>query len=99
MRSAAGKVATAARGTRGRAARASSGSFTVGNLTPGSGYTVSVTKSGFAQYERTHIEILLGQDVFLNVKLELVQVRTRMDVEGSPIVEANKTGLSQVVEN
>src|SRR5712692_10112406 len=93
------EVVNAALGIRRSATTGNSGIFNVGNLTPGSGYTVSVTKSGFAQYERTHIEILLGQDPFLNVPLELVQVRTRIDVEGTPIVEANKIGLSQVVEN
>jgi hypothetical protein len=48
---------------------------------------------------KREIEILLGEDVVLGVKLMLGQVSTRVVVvEGSPIVQPTKTGISQVVE-
>src|SRR5205807_2210629 len=93
------EVVNATLGSRRSATTSNVGLFSVGNLAPDDGYTVTVIKAGFAEYKATRIEILLGQDVFLNVKLELVQLQTRIEVEGSPIVEANKIGVSQVVES
>ena len=92
-------VVNASLGIRRNTATETSGLFRIPGLPPGSGYTVSVTKGGFAQYQASRVEILVGQEVSLPVNLDLVQVRTRIEVEGSPIVEATKTGVSQVVES
>src|SRR5258708_34033343 len=80
------EVVNAALGIRRSATTNNTGVFGISNLAPDGGYSVTVTKSGFAQWVASRIEILLGQDVFLNAKLDLPQVPTRIEVEGSPIV-------------
>src|SRR5438046_2594472 len=55
------EVANIALGVHRSSATSSVGLFSVGNLTPDDGYTVRVIKPGFAEYNATRIEILLGQ--------------------------------------
>src|SRR5258708_18956292 len=63
------EVVNAALGVRRGATTSNNGVFGIGNLTPGRGYTVTISKSGFAEWEASRMEILLGQDAFLNAKL------------------------------
>ncbi|MCS7025456.1 MAG: TonB-dependent receptor [Bryobacteraceae bacterium] len=75
-----------------------SGYFLAPSLPPGRGYQVKVSKSGFATYEAKGILLEVGQNVTLNVTLSLAQVSETITVEDStPVVEKNKTGVTQVV--
>jgi hypothetical protein len=74
------------------------GVFTAPALIPGPGYKVIVTAAGFAQYEVKDIDLLVGQNLDLNVKLTVAQASTEVQVAATaPIIDDTKTDLSQVV--
>ncbi len=78
----------------------SAGVFTAPALAPAKGYRVRVAKEGFAPYEAREIEILVGQDVSLNVLLQVSQSATVVEVTAAtPVVESTKTDVSAVVES
>ncbi|OYW13080.1 MAG: hypothetical protein B7X34_00915 [Acidobacteriia bacterium 12-62-4] len=65
---------------------------------PASGYEVRVSKQGFTPFEGKNLEVLIGQNVNLSVSLNVASAATQVDVsDAAPLVEANKTGVSQVV--
>jgi hypothetical protein len=75
-----------------------SGYFLAASLPPGPGYEVKVSKDGFATYEAKNILLEVGQNVRLNIPLSVAQVTETITVSDStPIVEQNKTGVTQVV--
>lgn len=74
------------------------GVFAAPALVPSTGYAVMVYKDGFTPYEARNIEVLVGQNVSLNVVLQVAAAATLIEVsEMAPIVEQTKTGVSQVV--
>ena len=74
------------------------GVFTASDLTPAPGYTVTVTKSGFAKYSVKAFDLAIGQALSLNVSLSLASTGTEVTVTSdAPIVEATKTDVSNVV--
>jgi hypothetical protein len=76
------------------------GVFTAPALVPASGYSVRVSKQGFNAFEGKNLEVLVGQNVNLLVSLNVASAATTVDVsEAAPLVEANKTGVSQVVDS
>jgi outer membrane receptor protein involved in Fe transport len=76
------------------------GVFTAPALIPAAGYSVHVTKEGFAPYEAKDIEILVGQNVSLNVTLAVGVTQQQVEVIASaPLVEQTKTDVSGVVNN
>ena len=52
------------------------GVFSAAALVPSAGYRVTAEKEGFARYELKDVEVLVGQDVSLNVVLNLGSVAT-----------------------
>ena len=75
-----------------------SGLFTAPSLVPAPGYSVTVSATGFAQYERKDIILLVGQNLSLTINLQVAAAAQTVDVtSGAPIVETTKTGVSQVV--
>jgi hypothetical protein len=77
-----------------------SGYFIASSLPPGPGYVVSVTKGGFASYTAKEVLVQVGQNVALNVALDVAQqVQTVTIADSTPIVESAKSGVSQVVDN
>lgn len=77
----------------------SAGAFAAPALEPAKGYSVKVTKSGFAGWEAKEIEILVGQTIDLSVALQVSSDATKVEVTTDiPLVESNKSGVSQVVE-
>ncbi|HUI56681.1 MAG TPA: carboxypeptidase regulatory-like domain-containing protein [Bryobacteraceae bacterium] len=76
------------------------GVFTAPVLTPGSGYKVTVTASGFATYEVKDITLQVGENLDLKVGLTVAVSTTQVEVAGAPpLVEDTKTDLSQVVNS
>jgi hypothetical protein len=77
----------------------SDGSFAIIALAPASGYTVAMKKAGFAVYEQTQLEILVGEVTNLETTLQIAPAQTRVSVNsaGSAAVDQTKTEVSQVV--
>lgn len=75
------------------------GAYSVSSLEPGPGYRLTIRKSGFAEFRAINIEVLLGQNVFVNAQLVLEAQATVTEVSGASILESGKTGVSQVVES
>jgi Carboxypeptidase regulatory-like domain/TonB dependent receptor len=93
-------IANPTRGIRRSLESNESGVFSAPALTPSAGYTITVTKPGFMDYERREIELLVGQNLNLDVILTVAGAVTTIQVEASaPLVESTKTGISQVVES
>ena len=74
------------------------GIFSAPSLVPSPGYTVKVETPGFAPYEKSDIELLVGQQLNLAVTITVAGAAQTVEVtSGAPIVETTKTGVSQVV--
>ena len=74
------------------------GSFSAPTLVPADGYSVSVSKTGFSNYEAKSINVAVGQIVALSVKLNVSSAATQVEItDAAPIVENEKTDVSQVV--
>ncbi len=76
------------------------GVFAAPALVPSRGYSVTASKEGFATFEAREIEILVGQNISLNVALEVAATATQVEVTTTtPLVEQTKTGNSMVVNS
>ncbi len=71
------------------------GVFNAPTLPPNSGYQVTVTSSGFAEFKQEDITLLVGQNVDLKVNLSVQSASTQVNVESiAPAVE-DKIDVSQ----
>ena len=78
----------------------SQGIFTAPALIPADGYSVSVTKGGFATYQATGITVAVGQNVDLHVELALAGAEASIEVTAQAVlVEDTKTDVSQLVNS
>jgi hypothetical protein len=76
------------------------GLFSAPALIPGSGYQVTVTAAGFAAYSAKDIDLQVGQNVDLNVKLQVTQSTTQVEVTATAsMVDDTKTDVSTVIDN
>ena len=76
------------------------GIFTAPGLTPGPGYQVSVTASGFGPYEAKSLELQVGQNVDLKIALVVGTTTTQVEVTAAAaLIEDTKTNVSGVVDN
>ncbi|MBC7927123.1 MAG: TonB-dependent receptor [Bryobacteraceae bacterium] len=74
------------------------GLFTAPSLVPAAGYNVKVEATGFAPYERKEIVLNVGQAVNLTIPMAISASAQTVEVSsGAPVVETDKTGVSQVV--
>ncbi|HVY94022.1 MAG TPA: carboxypeptidase regulatory-like domain-containing protein, partial [Bryobacteraceae bacterium] len=74
------------------------GVFSAPGLVPGSGYAVTVTASGFAAWQVKDMDLAVGRNVNLDVKLQVGQAATAVDVVASaPLIDDTKSDVSQVV--
>ena len=86
------------RGIRRDTKTGAHGAFSVLALEPSSGYSVKIEKAGFAQYEQTDLEVLVGEVTNLDPVLEISTQTTHVSVDSvAPVVDQIKTGVSQVV--
>jgi outer membrane receptor protein involved in Fe transport len=91
-------VSNEAKGIHRTLETSSAGQFTSPALIPDAGYKVTVSKSGFSNYEATNITLSVGQNVDLHVQLGVATTTTSVDVSANAIaVEDTKTDVSQVV--
>lgn len=92
-------VVNESKGIRRTLSSSEAGLFTAPSLVPAEGYTVTVNKAGFAQFEIKALQVLVGQDVSLDVVLQVAGSTTQVSVEATaPIVDSTKTDVSQVVD-
>ncbi len=76
----------------------SQGQFVAPALIPASGYKVTVSKAGFANYEVKDITLSVGQNFDLHILLGVATTTTTIEVSGqAALVEDTKTDLSQLV--
>jgi outer membrane receptor for ferrienterochelin and colicin len=76
------------------------GLFAAPSLPPATGYQVSVTRQGFAPWDAKEIQVLVGQNVALNIVLDVqAQVQEITVTDSTPVVDQLKTGVSAVVED
>lgn len=74
------------------------GAFAAAALTPGPGYEVDVTAPGFAPYEVKSIDLLVGQNLNLNINMQVAQSASTVDVTAAaPLVDNEKTDVSTVI--
>jgi hypothetical protein len=91
-------VANESKGIRRNLETNSQGIFTAPALVPAPGYSIAVEATGFANYERKNIELLVGQSLNLSIPMAVSASIQTVDVTaGAPIVETTKTDVSQVV--
>ena len=91
-------VANEAKGIRRNLVTTSQGQFTAPALIPSADYKVTVSKSGFANYEANNITLAVGQNVDLHIGLEVATTVTTVDVSTAAVaVEDTKTDVSQLV--
>src|SRR5437899_6964108 len=62
-------VSNESKGIRRNLNTTDAGVFAAPSLVPAAGYTVTVTKPGFATYELKNIQVLVGQNIGLEVAL------------------------------
>ena len=92
------EISSASRGLIRTITSNSEGVFTAPALTPGPEYRVLVNASGFAAYDIKNIDLQVGQNLDLNVKLSVNTAATQVEVSAAaPLVEDTKTDVSTVV--
>ena len=91
-------VENESKGIRRELTTTDSGIFAAPSLVPASGYAVTVSKDGFASYASKNISVQVGETVGLKPQLQVSSSSTRVEVtETAPVVNPNKTDVSQVV--
>ncbi len=74
------------------------GIFSAPGLPPAASYSVSVSASGFATWEVKEIELAVGQNLDLNVGLQVAASATQVEVTtAAPLVDDTKTDMSEVI--
>ncbi|HXA51038.1 MAG TPA: carboxypeptidase regulatory-like domain-containing protein [Candidatus Acidoferrum sp.] len=74
------------------------GVFAAPALVPATGYSLSVTKTGFSNFEVKAFDISVGQNVDFKVALEVGSAATKVDVTAeAPLVEDTKSGVTATV--
>jgi outer membrane receptor protein involved in Fe transport len=92
-------VSNDAKGIRRNIETTGSGQFTAPALIPDSGYKVTVSKSGFANYEATNITVTVGENLDLHVVLGVATTTTTVDVSATAAtLDDTKTSVSQLID-
>lgn len=93
-------VANTSKGVHLSLKTSEAGVFDAPSLVPAPGYTVTVDKQGFAQYQVKDIELQVGENVNVTAQLSVSVAATQVQVEGTaPQVDETKTDVSQVVDS
>jgi len=92
-------IASAGQGTLRTLTTNAEGVFTAPALTPGPGYSVTISAPGFATNETKNITLQVGQNLDLHIDLNVGQTTTEVQVnETAPLIEDTKTDTSAVVD-
>src|SRR5713226_6320955 len=95
-----GVVANASKGIRRQLETNGEGAFNAPALVPAEGYSVSVSKSGFSNFDAKDITVAVGQNVSLHIDLSVDATTTQVDVTTTAqLVEDTKTDVSQLVNS
>jgi outer membrane receptor protein involved in Fe transport len=93
-------VANASKGIRRQLETNGEGAFNAPALVPAEGYSVSVSKSGFSNFDAKDITVAVGQNVSLHIDLSVEATTTQVDVTTTAqLVEDTKTDVSQLVNS
>lgn len=93
-------ITTGTQGAIRTATSNSGGIFTFPALLPGSAYTVTVTASGYADYEARDLDLRVGQNLNLNVALTVGPTAAIIEVTAAgAMLQDTKTDLSQVIDS
>ncbi len=93
-------VSNEGKGIRRTLETSSSGQFTAPALIPDSGYKVTVSSPGFANYEATNITLSVGQNVDLHVALSVAATTTTVDVSATAVaLDDTRTSVSQLIDS
>src|SRR5437870_513003 len=93
-------VANESKGIRRILETNTQGVFTAAALIPAEGYSVTVTKPGFANYQTSGITLAVGQNVDLHVDLTLAGAETSVEVTTEAVLLVDtKTDVSQLVNS
>ncbi|MBL0156246.1 MAG: TonB-dependent receptor [Bryobacterales bacterium] len=77
-----------------------SGLFSAPSLSPAAGYEISAAKEGFAAWELKNIQVQVGQNVSINITMDVKAQAQEINItDSTPLVDALKTGISQVVND
>ncbi len=91
-------VANDAKGIKRTLQTNNDGQFSAPALTPDAGYAVTVSKSGFGNYDAKGITLTVGQNIDLHVKLSVAATSTQVDVtDTAALLEDTKMDVSQLV--
>jgi hypothetical protein len=91
-------VANDSKGIKRTMTSTDAGVFAAPALVPSPGYSIMVTKQGFATYEVKDFEILVGQNVDFRIGLQVGSGSTKVDVTAeAPLVENTKSGVTSTV--
>ena len=93
-------VANESKGIKRALTTNDSGLFAAPALVPSEGYSVIVTANGFSNYEAKGITLNVGQQLDLAVAMAVAGSTTQVNVvDELPVVESQKSGVSQVVDS
>ncbi len=93
-------VANESKGIRRTLESNASGAFNAPSLPPATGYSLTVSKDGFAKYEVKDFTLQVGQTGSFNAILGLASTMTSVEVNtAAPLVSDTNVGVSQVVES
>src|SRR4030081_3323649 len=59
------------------------GAVTAPSLTPSPGYTLTINKQGFSEYEVKDIQVMVGQNLGLEITLAVAGAATQVQVEAT----------------
>jgi len=91
-------ISTESRGVLRTLETNGAGIFAAPALTPGPGYKVTVTAQGFAEYVASDIDLQVGQNLNMSIRLALGQTTTTVEVTAAAqLLDDTKTDVSQVV--
>src|ERR1700722_16093112 len=91
-------ISSASQGQVRSIASNGAGVFAAPSLIPGPGYQVTVSATGFAQYEVKDIDLQVGQNLDLSIKVQVGAATPQVEVSATaPLVDDTKSDVSNVV--
>jgi hypothetical protein len=91
-------LSNASKGIKRTMQSTDAGVFSAPALVPATGYSLTVTKQGFANWEASDFQVQVGQTVDFRVTIAVSTATTKVEVSAeAPLVEDAKSGVTQVV--
>lgn len=91
-------VANAGKGIRRELESNGSGLFSAPALVPSAGYSLTVTKQGFAAYNVSEFQVTVGGTVDFKVMMQIAGSATQVEVTAAaPVIEETKSGVTDLV--